>query len=61
MLTDNGRQYTSWRGKVQFEKEIGPDANPAYPLTAAPSADHRGKIRTVLETIKEEVFLPYVV
>ena len=22
MLTDNGRQYTSWRGQAQFEKEM---------------------------------------
>jgi len=53
MLTDNGRQYTSWRGKTQFEKELGKDrvhhlkSRPHHPMTL-------GKIERFWKTIWEE-------
>ena len=39
MLTDNGRQYTNWRGKTRFEKELAKDkvhhfrSRPHHPQT----------------------------
>lgn len=39
MLTDNGRQYTNWRGKTRFEKEMKKDrvkhirSRPHHPMT----------------------------
>jgi transposase InsO family protein len=53
MLTDNGRQYTSWRGKTPFEKELGKDrvhhlkSRPHHPMTL-------GKIERFWKTIWEE-------
>jgi transposase InsO family protein len=55
MLTDNGRQYTSWRGKAQFEKEMVRmqirhiRSQPHHPQT-------QGKIERFWKTIKEEFF-----
>ena len=55
MLTDNGRQYTSWRGKAQFEKEMHRleirhiRSQPHHPQT-------QGKIERFWKTIKEEFF-----
>lgn len=50
MLTDNGRQYTSWRGKTRFEKELTKDrvhhirSQPHHPMTL-------GKIERFWKTI----------
>jgi transposase InsO family protein len=39
MLTDNGRQYTNWRGKTRFEQELAKDkvrhlrSRPHHPMT----------------------------
>ena len=39
MLTDNGRQYTSWRGTTRFERELKKDrvhhikSRPHHPMT----------------------------
>ena len=39
MLTDNGRQYTNWRGKTRFEREMQKDrvrhirSRPHHPMT----------------------------
>ena len=50
MLTDNGRQYTSWRGKTRFEKELAKDrvhhlrSQPHHPQTL-------GKIERFWKTI----------
>jgi putative transposase len=39
MLTDNGRQYTNWRGKTRFEREMKKDrvkhirSRPHHPMT----------------------------
>jgi transposase InsO family protein len=55
MLTDNGRQYTSWRGQAQFEKEMNRmqirhiRSQPHHPQT-------QGKIERFWKTIKEELF-----
>jgi len=55
MLTDNGRQYTSWRGQAQFEKEMNRmqirhiRSQPHHPQT-------QGKIERFWKTIKEEFF-----
>jgi putative transposase len=55
MLTDNGRQYTSWRGQAQFEKEMHRmeirhiRSQPHHPQT-------QGKIERFWKTIKEEFF-----
>ena len=55
MLTDNGRQYTSWRGVAQFEKEMHRmeihhiRSQPHHPQT-------QGKIERFWKTIKEEFF-----
>lgn len=53
MLTDNGRQYTSWRGRSEFEKEMMRAqirhirSRPHHPQT-------QGKIERFWKTIKEE-------
>jgi transposase InsO family protein len=53
MLTDNGRQYTNWRGKTAFEKEMAKDrihhfrSSPHHPQTL-------GKIERFWKTIQEE-------
>jgi transposase InsO family protein len=53
MLTDNGRQYTSWRGRSEFEKEMTRAqirhirSRPHHPQTL-------GKIERFWKTIKEE-------
>jgi len=56
MLTDNGRQYTSWRGTSRFEAELKKDrvahfkSRPHHPMTL-------GKIERFWESIWQE-FLP---
>jgi len=53
MLTDNGRQYASWRGKTQFQKELKRDhvehirSTPHHPQTL-------GKIERFWQSLKEE-------
>jgi len=53
MLTDNGRQYTNWRGTTRFEKELGKDkvkhirSQPHHPMTL-------GKIERFWKTIFQE-------
>jgi transposase InsO family protein len=53
MLTDNGRQYASWRGKTQFQKELEKDhvhhirSAPQHPMTL-------GKIERFWQSLKEE-------
>ena len=53
MLTDNGRQYTNWRGKTAFEKEMAKDrihhfrSSPHHPQTL-------GKIERFWKSIWEE-------
>lgn len=53
MLTDNGRQYTSWRGATQFEAQMKRDkvkhikSQPHHPMTL-------GKIERFWETILQE-------
>lgn len=53
MLTDNGRQYTSWRGTSRFEAELKKDgvahfkSRPQHPMTL-------GKIERFWETIWQE-------
>ena len=53
MLTDNGRQYASWRGKTKFQKELAKDhvhhirSRPEHPMTL-------GKIERFWKTLKEE-------
>jgi transposase InsO family protein len=53
MLTDNGRQYVSWRGKTQFEAQMKKDhvqhikSQPHHPMTL-------GKIERFWETIFQE-------
>ena len=53
MLTDNGRQYTNWRGKTKFEGELAKDkvkhikSQPHHPQTL-------GKIERFWKTILEE-------
>ena len=53
MLTDNGRQYTSWRGSTQFEAQMKKDhvkhikSQPHHPMTL-------GKIERFWETIFQE-------
>jgi len=53
MLTDNGRQYTNWRGKTRFEGEMRKDrvhhfrSRPHHPMTL-------GKIERFWKTIWEE-------
>ena len=53
MLTDRGRQYTSWRGSTRFERELGKDrvrhikSQAHHPMTL-------GKIERFWKTIYEE-------
>src|ERR1041385_7001377 len=53
MLTDNGRQYTTWRGTSRFEAELKKDrvihikSRPQHPMTL-------GKIERFWETIWQE-------
>lgn len=53
MLTDNGPQYASWRGKTQFQKELERDhvkhirSTPHHPQTL-------GKIERFWQTLKDE-------
>jgi transposase InsO family protein len=53
MLTDNGRQYTNWRGTTNFEKELKKDrishikSRPHHPMTL-------GKIERFWKTILNE-------
>jgi transposase InsO family protein len=53
MLTDNGRQYTAWRGHTRFEQELQKDrihhirSRPHHPMTL-------GKIERFWKTIWEE-------
>jgi len=53
MLTDQGRQYTNWRGSTKFERELGKDrikhirSQPHHPMTL-------GKIERFWKTIYEE-------
>ena len=53
MLTDNGRQYTNWRGTTRFEKELQKDrikhikSQPHHPMTL-------GKIERFWKTIWDE-------
>jgi len=56
MLTDNGRQYTNWRGTTKFEKELKKDrikhikSQPHHPMTL-------GKIERFWKTILQEFLL----
>jgi hypothetical protein len=53
MLTDNGRQYTNWRGTTRFERELKKDrvkhikSRPHHPMTL-------GKIERFWKTIHSE-------
>jgi transposase InsO family protein len=53
VLTDRGRQYTTWRGTTRFERELGKDrvrhikSQPHHPMTL-------GKIERFWKTIYEE-------
>jgi transposase InsO family protein len=53
MLTDNGRQYTNWRGKTRFEREMKKDrvkhirSRPHHPMTL-------GKIERFWKSIQRE-------
>jgi len=53
MLTDNGRQYTNWRGTTRFEKELKKErvkhikSRPHHPMTL-------GKIERFWQTIQQE-------
>ena len=53
MLTDNGRQYASWRGMTKFQKELKKDhvhhirSSPHHPQTL-------GKIERFWQTMKDE-------
>lgn len=53
MLTDNGRQYTNWRGKTRFEQEMKKDrvkhirSRPHHPMTL-------GKIERFWKSIQSE-------
>ena len=53
MLTDNGRQYTNWRGKTKFEQELAKDkihhlrSRPHHPMTL-------GKIERFWQNINGE-------
>ncbi len=53
MLTDNGRQYASWRGTTDFEREMKKDqvrhirSRPHHPMTL-------GKIERFWKTLEEE-------
>jgi transposase InsO family protein len=53
MLTDNGRQYTSWRGSTRFEQELSKDkvkhirSQPHHPMTL-------GKIERFWQNVNNE-------
>jgi len=53
MLTDNGRQYTAWRGRTRFEQELQKDrvhhfkSRPHHPMTL-------GKVERFWKTIWED-------
>ena len=53
MLTDNGRQYTNWRGKTRFEREMKKDrvkhirSRPHHPMTL-------GKIERFWKSVQSE-------
>jgi len=53
MLTDNGRQYASWRGTTKFQQELKRDhvhhirSSPHHPMTL-------GKIERLWQTLKDE-------
>ena len=53
MLTDNGRQYASWRGRTKFQKELHKDhvhhirSTPHHPMTL-------GKIERFWKSLKDE-------
>lgn len=53
MLTDNGQQYTNWRGTARFEKELGKESvkhirsSPHYPIILS-------KIESFWETMLTE-------
>ena len=55
MLTDNGRQYTNWRGSTRFERELKKDrvkhikSRPHHPMTL-------GKIERFWKTVQTEFF-----
>ena len=57
MLTDNGRQYTSWRGTSRFEAELKKDrvahfkSRPHHPMTL-------GKVERFWATIWQEFLVP---
>ena len=48
VLTDNGRQYTNWRGTTRFEQELKKDNILHFKVTTAPPHDTR-QDRTFLE------------
>jgi transposase InsO family protein len=56
VLTDQGRQYTNWRGKTRFERELVKDrvrhikSQPHHPMTL-------GKIERFWKTIYEEFLI----
>jgi transposase InsO family protein len=56
MLTDNGRQYTNWRGRTRFEQELKKDrirhikSRPHHPMTL-------GKMERFWKSILEEFLL----
>jgi transposase InsO family protein len=56
MLTDNGRQYTNWRGKTRFEREMKKDrvrhirSRPHHPMTL-------GKIERFWKSIQTEFLM----
>jgi len=56
MLTDNGRQYTNWRGSTRFEQELKKErvrhirSRPHHPMTL-------GKMERFWKTILEEFLL----
>ena len=53
MLTDNGRQYTNWRGTTRFEKHLAQErmkhikSSPHHPMTL-------GKIERFWQTVQQE-------
>jgi transposase InsO family protein len=53
MLTDNGRQYASWRGITQFQKELQKDH--VHHIRSAPHHPQTlGKIERFWQTLKDE-------
>jgi len=56
MLTDNGRQYASWRGTTKFQQELKRDhvhhirSSPQHPMTL-------GKIERFWKSLKEEFLM----